>query len=61
MRSNNNWKDSQQAEIAATTIPPSNDLESAIVETLQPAPYTAVVRGFGGGTGIAVVEVYALQ
>ena len=61
MRSNNNWRDSQQAEIQATGIPPTNDLESAIVETLQPAPYTAIVRGFNNGTGIAVVEVYALQ
>ena len=61
MRSNNNWKENQQAEIEATTIPPQNELESAIVDTLPPAPYTAVVRGFGGGTGIAVVEVYALQ
>ena len=34
---NNNWRDSQQAEIEATTIPPSNDLESAIVATLPPA------------------------
>ena len=61
VRSNNNWRDSQQAEIEATTIPPQNDLESAIVETLQPAPYTAIVRGFNEGTGIAVVEVYALD
>jgi hypothetical protein len=61
LRANNNWKDTQQADIQATTIPPPNDFESAIVETLQPAPYTAIVRGFGGTTGIAVVEIYALQ
>jgi hypothetical protein len=52
---------SARSEIQGTTIPPSNDLESAIVETLQPAPYTAIVRGFGNTTGIALVEVYALQ
>ena len=61
VRANNNWRDTQQAEVEATGIPPSNDLESAVVETLQPAPYTAIVRGFGDTTGIAVVEVYALQ
>jgi len=55
---NDNWRDSQEAEIMATTIPPSNNLESAIVATLSPAPYTAVVRGKNGITGVALVEVY---
>ena len=61
VRANNNWKDSQEDEIRATTIPPKNDRESAIVETLAPAAYTAVVRGVGNTIGIAVVEVYALD
>lgn len=60
VRANNNWKESQQAEIEATTIPPSNDLESAIVATLVPAPYTAIVTGNGGTIGVALVEVYHL-
>ena len=59
--SNNDWKDSQQAEIEATTIPPSNELESAIVTSLVPGAYTAIVRGVNDTTGIALVEVYALQ
>jgi hypothetical protein len=59
--SNDNWKDSQQGDIEATTIPPPNDLESAIVQTLVPGNYTAVVRGVNNGTGIALVEVYNLQ
>ena len=42
---NDNWTDSQQAEIEATGIPPENELESAIVRTLAPGAYTAVVRG----------------
>jgi hypothetical protein len=60
---NDNWRSTQEAEILATTIPPANDLESAIVATLPAggANYTAVVRGVNGTTGIAVVEVYALQ
>jgi hypothetical protein len=58
-----NWKDSQEAEIAATGIPPTEDREAAIVTTLAPsnAGYTAVVRGVNGATGVALVEVYALQ
>ena len=42
---NNNWRDTQQDEIQATGIPPTNDLESAIEATLAPGAYTAIVRG----------------
>jgi hypothetical protein len=61
LQSNDNWKSDQQAEIKATTIPPSNDLESALVRTLPPGNYTAIVRGKNNTTGIALVEVFALQ
>jgi hypothetical protein len=47
-------------EIIDSTIPPTDDLESAIVATLPPAAYTAIVRGVNGTTGVALVEVYAL-
>jgi hypothetical protein len=62
--SNDNWKDSPNKQaIIDSTIPPTNDFESAIVATLPAnnASYTAIVRGAGGTTGIAVVEVYALN
>lgn len=64
--SNDDWKtrpdgSSQQEEIEATTIPPSNDLESAFVEILPPGDYTAIVRGKNGTTGIGLVEAYHLQ
>lgn len=58
--SNDNWKDTQQADIEATTIPPTNDLESAMVATVPPAAYTAIVTGQGGLTGVGLVEVYRL-
>jgi hypothetical protein len=65
---NDDWKfrsdgSSQQAEIAATTLAPTNDLESAIVRTLPAgnAGYTAVLRGKNDGTGIGVVEAYDLD
>jgi plastocyanin len=60
VRSNNNWKESQQAEIEATGIPPKNDLEAAVVAMLSPGPYTAIVAGGGNTTGIGLVEVYQL-
>lgn len=59
--SNDNWRDTQEAEIAATGIPPTDDAESAIVMTLGPAAYTAIVRGVGNTTGVALVEVYGLN
>ena len=58
--SNDNWRSHQEAEIIATTIPPQHDLESAIVQTLPAAAYTALVRGAGGTTGVALVEAFAL-
>ena len=58
---NDNWKDTQQALIAATPFQPGNDAESAIVITLNPGAYTAVVSGKGGATGVALVEVYDLD
>jgi hypothetical protein len=59
--SNDNWRSDHEAEIIATTIPPSDDQESAIVRNLAPGNYTAIVRGVNNTTGVAVVEAYALN
>lgn len=59
--SNDNWKSNQQADIIATGVPPTNDKESAIVATLNPGNYTAIVRGVNNTTGVALVEAYDLQ
>ena len=61
VRSNDNWKSDQQAEIEKTNVPPNDDAESAIVATLAPGSYTAVVSGKASATGVALVEVFALQ
>jgi hypothetical protein len=58
---NDNWRSDQEAEIVATTIPPSNDLESAIVRDLAPGNYTALIRGVNGTTGVGAVEAYDLN
>jgi len=58
---NDNWRQSQEKEISATTIPPPDDAESAIVAILPAANYTAIVRGVGDATGLGLVEVYNLQ
>jgi hypothetical protein len=64
IRANDNWRiGGQETEIINSTVPPTNDFESAIVATLpgNGASYTAIVRGVNNTTGIAVVEVYTLQ
>jgi outer membrane biosynthesis protein TonB len=58
---NDNWRDTQQTEIEATGIPPQNDLEAAIVATLPPGSYTAILRGKSQGTGVGLVEIYDLN
>jgi hypothetical protein len=61
--SDDNWRDNpdQALQIQASGIPPQNDLESAIVATLPPAGYTAIVSGKSNGTGLGLVEVYDLD
>jgi hypothetical protein len=58
---NDNWKDTQQAEIQASGKAPPNDKESAIVIERPPANTTAIVRGKNNTTGNALVEVYFLN
>jgi len=60
LATNDNWQDTQKTEIEQTGIPPGNAKESAIVSSLPPGGYTAIVRGVNGGVGNAVVEVYNL-
>ncbi|MGH8164407.1 MAG: hypothetical protein ACREP1_08750, partial [Rhodanobacteraceae bacterium] len=59
--SNDDWKDSQQSQIQATGLAPKNDRESAIYATVADGSYTAIVKGAGGTTGVALVEVYKIQ
>ena len=69
---NDNWQDTQQAEINATgsspcvpnpgqaTAPPGCTQESAILVTLPPGAYTAILSGVGGATGVGLIEVFQL-
>jgi hypothetical protein len=59
---NDDWRLSQETEIAATGIAPADDHESALISApLAPGSYTAVVRGKGSDTGVALVEIYQLK
>jgi hypothetical protein len=61
LMTNDNWRDTQEAEIEGTGLEPSDDAESAILSTLAPGGYTAIVRGVGNTGGVALVEVYRLN
>jgi uncharacterized protein (DUF1800 family) len=61
IKANDNWRTDQQAEIAASSIAPTDDHEPAIVWTLTPGNYTAIVSGVNSATGIALVEMYDLD
>jgi hypothetical protein len=58
---NDDWRSDQEADIMATGIPPTDDAESAILMTLTPDAYTAIVRGKDDTTGVALVEAYQLD
>jgi hypothetical protein len=55
-----NWKNAQQSEIQASGYAPGDDREAAIVLTLAPGNYTAIVRGANTTVGTALLEVYDL-
>ena len=59
--SNNDWRDAQQSELQQLQIAPTRETEAALIATLAPGHYTAVVRGNDGGTGIGLVEIYNLR
>ena len=62
LRENDNWQSASNAsDIQATTLPPNDPKESAILIRLEPGNYTTVVTGADGGTGIALVEVFEMD
>lgn len=59
--SNDDWKNPDQTAVESTGLAPSHDLESAIVKTLPPGNYTAIVAGKNADAGMSLVEIYNLQ
>ena len=65
---NDNWMDTQEADIRDTGLAPANALESAILITIPPGTYTAIVRGNRGdpgnplsGSGTTLIEIYDIS
>lgn len=60
--SNDDWQDSTQAsQIQQSGIAPTHTYESAILITLDPGSYTAVVSGYDGGQGNGLIEAYEMD
>jgi hypothetical protein len=55
---NDNWKDTQQAQIQATGLAPPNNLDAAILITLSPGAYTVFLQGKAMATGIGLAQIY---
>ena len=58
---NDDWRSDQEQEIIATGLAPQDNRDSAILATLLPTSYTAIVRGKSDATGIGLVEIYKLD
>jgi len=58
---NDNWQTqdnpSDATTLSALGLAPGDSLDAAIFVCLDPGPYTALLRGVGGGTGVGIVEV----
>ena len=62
LHENDDWQTMPNAAaLQASGFAPSDALESAVMATLNPGPYTAIVSGSGGGTGIGIVEVFEVD
>jgi len=58
---NDNWKDTQQSELAASGLAPADDRESALIATLDPGMYTVIIREKNGLAGSGLVEIYDIS
>jgi len=61
IHTNDNWRDSQESVLQATGLAPSVDAESALLISVAPGNYTAIVKGADDGSGNGLVEVYKLS
>jgi len=60
IQANNDWRESQESALRNTGLAPNNNLESAILISVPPGNYTAVLKGADGGVGNGLVEIYKL-
>jgi hypothetical protein len=56
-----NWRTSQEQTLIQTGLAPADDREAALILSLQPGAYTAIVRGKNDSVGVGLVEVFNLD
>lgn len=61
LKENDNWSDDATAESIPASLRPPGANESAIVTSLVPGNYTAIVRGVNNTTGVGLIEAYDLD
>ena len=61
IQTNNDWRDTQELALQNTGLAPTDNLESAILISVPPGNYTAILKGADGGTGNGLVEVYKIS
>jgi len=60
--SNDNWRDaSESEEISSIGLAPGSETDAALLLTLAPVNYTAVIRDAAASTGVAQLETYELR
>jgi hypothetical protein len=55
---NDDWQDTQAADILDTGLAPADAREAAILITLAPGNYTALLSDAGGAIGVGLLEIY---
>jgi hypothetical protein len=61
IQSNDSWRSNQEQEIQQSGLAPSDNREAAILASLPPGQYTAIISGANNSSGIGLVEIYDLQ
>lgn len=61
LASNDDWRSDQEQEIIASGLAPQDNRDAAVLTTLLPTSYTAIVRGKNDSSGIALVEIYKIE
>jgi hypothetical protein len=61
LATNDNWRDAQASAIDSAGLAPANDTEAAIIMSLPPGSYTAILTGANGTTGVGLIEIYDLD
>jgi uncharacterized Zn-binding protein involved in type VI secretion len=59
--SNDNWQSHARSSEIRSDLRPTNTNDAAIMTTLNPGAYTAIVRGVGETTGIGIVEIFEVD